>query len=250
VPRIYRVLLALGAACGVSACQMATLRGRFCFRYFALYPDFETQLREQLQGDVANLVKPLGWAVLMAAAVAYVCRAIFMCWASKLVKVKYASGQRPKHAGGASSVSARDEAPVLAAMGTGGGAAGGPRPPANKGVCASCACASRGEKPAWEVKYEREKAEEQKRHDAAKPAAPSGKAAAAGGVAVAVAHAVVGGAPAPAVPTQPVDERSNSALASKASKEKPGREHTRASKAEKPHRSRKDGKPADAALVA
>ena len=48
-------------------------------------------MRDNLGGKVSNLIMMPGYAVLGATLVAYVCRAIFMCWAGRVVKRAYAN---------------------------------------------------------------------------------------------------------------------------------------------------------------
>ena len=91
-----RVLLWIGAALGIIACQIATLRGSNCFRDFKLYPDFPTQLNDNLGGNLGNLILLPGYGVLLMIVLSYCCRAVFMCWAGRLVKRRYAAGARPK----------------------------------------------------------------------------------------------------------------------------------------------------------
>ena len=96
VPFALRVVLWIGAISGILACQFATLRGSQCFRSFALYPDFPTQLRDNLGGSISNLIMLPGYATLGLIVVCYLCRLAFVCWAGRLVKRRYKSGQRPK----------------------------------------------------------------------------------------------------------------------------------------------------------
>ena len=103
VPRALRAVLVVGALSGIAACHVVTLFDTACFRDFALYPDYTTQLRDKLGGEVSNLVRPPGYAVLGASALAFLCREVFRCWAARLVRARYAAGAR---AGGAAPVAA------------------------------------------------------------------------------------------------------------------------------------------------
>ena len=95
VPLGMRAALSLGALSGMLACYGATLYDSRCFEEFKLAdPDFETQLRSNLRGNVLNLIKPNGWAVVGLGVLCYACRYVFVAWASRLVKARYKAGQR------------------------------------------------------------------------------------------------------------------------------------------------------------
>ena len=98
VPFHLRLVLVAGAGAGIFSCQLATLRGQDCFRDFALYPDFPTQLRDNLGGKIGNMIMYPGYCVLGLILFSYLCRYLFCCWAAGLAKRRYASGQRPKFA--------------------------------------------------------------------------------------------------------------------------------------------------------
>ena len=215
VPRVLRVLLCIGAASGIGACQMATLRGSNCFRDFSLYPDFNTQLRDNLGGHVSNLIMLPGYGVLGLALIAYICRFIFTQWASSLVRKRFKSGQRSKAAsrkttpepanGQARAPNAPPNGLTNGAIAAAGGvAAGGAAEPsvAACGVPGGGRKLSQKSKPFWELQRDREAAA------ATSKAELPARAATAAAATVAVAD-------------------SERADPSSASKDRPGRHHHR-----------------------
>ena len=217
VPRSMRILLWVGAISGICGCQFATLRGSNCWESFQLYPDFPTQLRDNLGGSISNLIMMPGYGVLGLILISYLCRAIFKCWAGRLCKRRYASGQRPKSFQPRQPVVGEEEEPSrscspdlvrrndssvqqqqqLAQQRQAQQMQNQQQqvpPPAAAAPPAGGRKLSAKSKPFWELQLEKEKAAE------------------------AAKLAQQGRSPAPL-------ERSNSALGSSATKERPGREH-------------------------
>ena len=95
MPRYVRAALIAGAVLVTLAYQAQLLFSARCFRDFALYPDFDTQLREELGGKLHRLVMPHGWFLMVAALASYACLRAYTRWARRYVKAQERSGRQP-----------------------------------------------------------------------------------------------------------------------------------------------------------
>ena len=96
VPRYVKQCLIAGAAVMTASYQIQLLFAARCFREFSLYPDYDTQLRDELGGRLSRLVRPLGWLALLGATVSYVLFSVSSRWAARYVKQQEAAGRKPK----------------------------------------------------------------------------------------------------------------------------------------------------------
>jgi len=104
VPPAVKRHLIVGALLMVTSYQIQLMLGASCFRDFSLYPDYDTQLRDELGGKLISftnaatlgLVMPLGWLSLAAACVATFLFHLSSRWATRYVREQERTGRKPK----------------------------------------------------------------------------------------------------------------------------------------------------------
>jgi hypothetical protein len=118
VPAALKALLWVGAVCTTAAVFGSTVFSRRCFGDFSLYPSFDQQVDENLDGSWLNIIKGPGWIVIGLLVAALACRGAVVLWADVYVAREERRGRKPKRGGLRGTVSLMRKSAIGRAAGT------------------------------------------------------------------------------------------------------------------------------------